>query len=121
MAGIGSLFLGAVGIYGVVNDAVRQRVREIALRVALGASEGGIVRMVLIDSMTFVVIGTIVGLGATLSGTYFLQSFLFSISPTDPTTLISVAALVLCVAAVSTIIPARRAAGVDPIEALSAE
>ena len=121
VAGIGSLFLGAVGIYGVVSDAVRQRVREIALRVALGASEGGIVRMVLIDSMTFVVIGAIVGLAATLSGTFFLRSFLFSISPTDPATLISVAALVLTIAAASILIPARRAAGIDPIEALSVE
>lgn len=120
-AGIASLFLGAVGTYGVVSDGVRQRAREIALRVALGASAGGIVRMVLVDSMTFVVIGGIVGLGATLSGTFFLRSFLFSISPTDTTTLISVTALVLGIAAGSILIPARRAAGVDPIEALSAE
>ncbi len=121
VAGIGSLFLGAVGIFGVVSDGVRQRTREMALRVALGASEGGIVRMVLVDSMNFVVIGVIVGLGATLSGTLFLRSFLFAISPTDPITLISVTALVLGIAAASTLIPARRAAGVDPIEALNAE
>ncbi len=88
---------------------------------ALGASAGGIVRNVLIDSMRFVVIGAIVGLGAALSGTLLLRSFLFSVSPTDPGTLISVTALVLGVAAASTLIPARRAAGVDPVEALSAE
>ncbi len=77
--------------------------------------------MVLVDSMTFVVIGGIVGLAATLSGTRYLRSFLFSVSPTDPATLISVAALVLGIAAASILIPARRAAGVDPIEALRAE
>ena len=110
-----------MGIYGVVSDTVRQRTREMALRVTLGASAKGIVRMVLVDSMNFVVIGGMVGLGAALSGALFLRSFLFSVSPTDPATLISVAALVCGIAAAATLIPARRAAMVDPVEALSAE
>jgi predicted permease len=120
-AATASLLLGSVGIYGVVAYVVRRRTQEIGIRVALGARAGRITGLVLRELLCSVLVGALVGLAGTFAGTRVLRSLLFGVSPTDPLTLAAVTALLLCVALLAGLIPARRAARVDPMVALRAE
>jgi putative ABC transport system permease protein len=113
-----ALLLAAVGLYGVISCSVAQRTREIGIRMALGARGGDVVRMVVRRGLALAAIGLALGLAAALAVTRLLSSLLFSVRPTDPLTFVSLAALLLAVAGVASFLPARRAARVDPIEAL---
>jgi putative ABC transport system permease protein len=116
-----ALVLAAVGLYGVVSFSVGQRVREMGVRVALGASAGSILRLVLRQSLGITVAGVVVGLVGAVAASRVLRSLLFGIAPGDPVTLTVVALVMLVVATVAVLVPAVRATRVDPIQTLRAE
>jgi len=121
IAGIVALVLGAVGLYGVISYVVGRRTREIGVRMALGADHGSVARMVLGQGLVLAVAGLGVGLVSALAVTRLMTSVLFEVSPTDPVTFGSVSLLLLAVAAGASWLPARRAASVNPLEALRYE
>ena len=116
-----TLLLAAVGIYGVMAATVRQRTREIGIRLALGAKVQEVRRLVLRQGMRLALWGCAIGIVGALFGARTLQSMLFGISPSDPVTFVAVAGLILGTAALACYVPARRASRVDPLEALRAE
>jgi predicted permease len=116
-----ALLLSAIGLYGVVASGVRRQTRDIGVRVALGAMPGNIRRLILAQVFGLVGVGVIAGLAAALIGSRMLRSMLFQVSPIDPLTLAGVCVLLLAIATVAGYLPARRAARIDPIEALRAE
>jgi putative ABC transport system permease protein len=109
-----SLILAAVGIYGVIAYAVRQRSQEIGIRMALGASRERVEWMVVGQGLALAVPGAAVGLLGALAATRWLRSLLFEVSASDPSIYAGVAALLVLVAAVASYLPARRAAATDP-------
>jgi ABC-type antimicrobial peptide transport system permease subunit len=113
-----ALILAAVGIYGVTAYAVAERRHEIGVRMALGARAGDVIRMVLGRTMALVAPGVIIGALGALAATRVLSKLLFGIEATDPATFVSVAFLLTAVAVAATVGPARRAARVNPVEAL---
>ncbi len=119
-AGI-ALLLAAVGIYGVVSYSVAQRVREMAIRLALGASPGDLLKLVIGKMMLIVLVGLAVGGGAALALTRVLASLLYDTSPTDPVTWVVAGALLAAVALLACYFPARRATKVDPLTILRFE
>jgi putative ABC transport system permease protein len=116
-----ALALAAVGIYGVVAYATRQRTREIAIRLALGAKRGDVLRLVLGQGLRLTLTGLGIGLAVSVALTRFLRGQLFGITTTDPLTYAGVGALLCLVALVACYIPARRATKVDPYVALRYE
>ncbi len=115
------LLLVAIGVYGVLAYYVSQRKREFGVRLALGASKSRLVAVVLRQSAVPVLAGVIVGVAGSLLSGRWLASLLYEVEPSDPVVLISIAALLTIVAVVSSWIPARRAAMVDPLVALREE
>ena len=113
--------LAIAGIYGVVAYAVGQRTNEIGVRIALGASTGGVVRLVLRQGLALAGIGLGLGLAASMAGTRLLQSMLFQVQPNDPWVYMVVAAMVGVVTLVAGYVPASRAAKIDPVAALRQE
>jgi putative ABC transport system permease protein len=109
-----SLILAAIGIYGVIAYAVRQRSQEIGIRMALGASREKVVRMVVIQGLALAGAGAVAGLLGALVATRGLRSLLFEVSASDPAIYAGVAALLVLVAVVASWLPARRAAATDP-------
>jgi putative ABC transport system permease protein len=116
-----ALLLSAIGLYGVVAAGVRRQTHDIGIRMALGALPGNIRRLVLAQVFGLIGVGVIVGLAAALAASRLLRSLLFQVSPIDPLTLGGVCVLLLAVATVAGYLPARRAARIDPVEALRAE
>ena len=116
-----ALLLAAVGIYGVVAYGVSRRTREIGLRMALGAERRTVVRMVFREGLGLVAIGLTLGLLLARLAGRTLQTLLFETGPGDPVTLAAVVMLLVLVAAAATLVPARRAARVDPMIAMRAE
>lgn len=116
-----ALLLASFGLYGVISYSVRQRTREIGVRIAFGAGRGEIVRLVLRQGMGVSAAGVVVGLVAALALTRVVESLLVGVSPTDPLTFAAIPALLLMVALVATLAPARRAASLDPVIALRDE
>ena len=116
-----ALFLGVVGIYGVISYVVSERTREIGVRMAMGAERGDIGRMVLRQAGSLAGLGVILGLVAAAGLTRLMGSLLYGVSPMDPVTFAAVSATLALVALVASWIPARRAAGVDPVVALRFE
>jgi predicted permease len=114
-----SLALAAIGIYGVMSYAVRQRTREIGTRIALGATRGNIVWLVLQQGVVIAAIGTVVGLGTGLATTRLLSSILYGVNGTDPLTLGLAVAVLVATTMLACYIPARRAASVDPARTLA--
>jgi ABC-type antimicrobial peptide transport system permease subunit len=119
--GVLALLLASIGLYGVLTYAVTRRTNEIGLRVALGAQQQDVVRMVLKDALKLVLVGALVGTPLALAATRLLRNQLHDVEPTDPLAL-GVALLVLTASAVAAaLLPARRAARLDPLTALRAE
>lgn len=119
--GLLALLLAAVGIYGVVAYTTRQRTREIGIRVALGASKSKIFRQVLEHGLRLTMYGLGAGIVASCFLTRFLRTLLFGVGSTDPLTFTAVAAVLCLVALGACLLPAQRAASVDPIRALRTE
>jgi putative ABC transport system permease protein len=113
-----SLLLAAVGIAGVVGYSVVQRTPEIGVRVALGAQPGDVLRLVIGQSLIWMLAGVAIGLAGCLALLRFLQTLLFGVTATDPVVLGIVSALLLAVALTASYVPARRALRVDPVTAL---
>ena len=119
--GIVALLLAGIGLYGTVAYVVTRRTKEIAIRVALGAQRGRVVRDVFGETMGLTLAGAVLGGSAALLGTHLISSLLFGITPEDPATLGLSILLLVGVAALAGAIPARRAARIEPIEALRQE
>lgn len=119
--GLLALALATVGIYGVVAYATRQRSREIAIRMALGAKRGDVLRLVLGQGFRLTLIGLSIGLASSFALTRFLRGQLFGVTTTDPLTYAGVGTLLCLVALLACYIPARRATKVDPNTALRCE
>lgn len=120
LAGV-ALALALVGIYGVMSYAVLQRVQEIGVRMALGASSRDVLRLVLKQGGLLILIGSFIGIIASLVLTRLMKSLLFEVSTTDATTYAAVTGFLVLIALLACLIPARRAASVDPLIALRAE
>jgi putative ABC transport system permease protein len=118
---LSALLLAAIGIYGVLAYAVTERTREIGIRVAVGARPADVVRMVVARTVALAILGIAIGTLASLGLTRVLSGLLFQITPTDPATFGAVGGLLFVVALAATIVPARRAARVDPLIALRNE
>lgn len=116
-----ALLLAAVGIYSVLSFAVRRRVREIGIRVALGAEVRDILRLIITEGMKPALVGVAIGLAGALALGRVLASLIYGISPTDPLTFTAVAALLCAVALLASVIPALRAARIEPTRALREE
>ena len=116
-----ALTLGAVGIYGVISYIVSQRTQEIGVRMALGAQRGEVSGMVLKEGMMLALAGIGLGLAGSLAITRFMKAILFEVSTTDPATFAAVPVLLAAVALLASYLPARRAAGVEPLEAIRYE
>jgi predicted permease len=119
--GLLSLLLGGIGIYGVMSSAVEQRLHEIGIRMALGATPKQVVGMMLRYGLTIAAFGVVIGLACAAAASRGLSSILYKVNGLDPLTFIGVGLLFALVTAVSCYIPARRGAGVDPMVALRCE
>jgi putative ABC transport system permease protein len=119
--GVMGLTLAAIGIYSVMAYSVTQRTREIGIRAALGATRGDLVRMVLSDGLKLATVGAALGLGLALAGGRVFAALLFATNPADAGVLVGATAVLMFVAGVAALQPARRAAAVDPIVALRTE
>ena len=116
-----ALLLASLGIYGVMSYAVAQRTREIGVRVALGASRANVLRLIVGQGATLAVIGGVAGIAGALAGAWVLRSQLYAVQWWDPGTLVSIVALLAGAVIVASVIPALRAAGIHPTEALREE
>jgi putative ABC transport system permease protein len=113
-----ALFLAAIGTYGVISYSTSQRMSELGLRMALGATKGGLFRLVLAQSIRLVLAGLAIGIAASFGLTRLLNDFLFGVLATDPMTFLAVAVLLIGIAVLAGYLPARRAATADPLTAL---
>ena len=116
-----ALLLGVVGIYGVIAYVVSQRRREIGIRAALGAQRGELKARFVYYGLALAGIGVVIGLGAAAGLTRLMSALLYGITPLDPVTYVSVPLVLLIATAIASYVPARRAASVDPVEALRVE
>jgi predicted permease len=121
IAGSMALLLGIIGIYGVISYGVSQRTREIGIRLALGAQKSELKWMFVRSALVLTAVGVAIGVGTAAALMQLMKSLLFNISPLDPFTYITVPLVLAASAAFASYLPARRAAAVDPVEALRAE
>ena len=116
-----ALLLAAIGVYGVLSQIVAGRVRELGIRMAIGADRGAVLGMVMREGMVLVAAGAAGGIVAAVALARLIRGLLFQTSPLDPVTYVALPLLLAAVALFATWIPARRAAAVDPIQALRSE
>ncbi|MFY9853503.1 MAG: ABC transporter permease [Terracidiphilus sp.] len=116
-----AVLLAVLGIYSVISFTVASRVQEMAIRLALGSQRGKIVRLVLESGAKLAAVGCLIGLGGAVAASKLLRSLLFSVSPFDPLVLSVAAVGVLLLAVAASVLPALRAASIDPIRALRGE
>ena len=115
------MLLAAVGIYGVMSYTTVQRTREIGLRVALGAQRRDVLSLIIRKGVNLALLGAAIGLMGCLAASRLVSSLLYGVTPRDPWTLASASLLLVAVAVLTSWLPARRAAGLDPMEALRHE
>jgi predicted permease len=116
-----ALTLAAIGTYGILSYMVTERQREIGIRMALGAGNGQVVRLVLGQGLGIAVIGIVLGVGGAFALSRLIQSLLYGVTPSDPSTYGAVAGVITFVAIAACLVPMRRATRVDPLEAIRAE
>jgi len=116
-----ALILAAIGIYSVLSYSVRRRVQEIGIRLALGASLRDVLRMVIFEGLRPTLLGVAIGIAGAFVLSRVMSNLIYGVKPTDPLTFVSVAFLLGAVALGASIIPAYRAAKVDPLVALRYE
>jgi hypothetical protein len=116
-----ALGLASVGLYGVMAYAVTQRTREIGIRIALGARRGDVIRMVVLEAMAPVAIGLVFGIAGALTLSRVFASLLFGVASADAVSIALATAIMLAVALLAAVVPARRAARVEPLTALRYE
>ena len=116
--GATGLLLAAIGLYGVLSFSTARRTREIGVRIALGASRTDVVSMVLSEGMRVVGVGVAIGLVFAAAGTRMLAPFLFGVNPLDAVTYVAMTSILVIIALVASVLPARRASRADPMVAL---
>jgi len=116
-----ALLLSVIGIYAVLAYSIAERTQEIGIRMAIGATGGSIAAMVLRRTLLLTGTGVALGTAGALAVTRVLENFLFEVRPTDPVTFGAVSALLVAVALLAGLLPARRASTVDPLVALRYE
>ncbi|HTU35282.1 MAG TPA: ABC transporter permease [Candidatus Acidoferrum sp.] len=116
-----ALALACIGLYGLLSYEVARRTREIGIRMALGAQQADVLKLVVAQGILLAIVGAVVGLAAASTLTRFLSSLLFGVKPIDPATFLAIAVLLALVALAASYIPARRATRVDPVNALRCE
>jgi macrolide transport system ATP-binding/permease protein len=116
-----ALLLACVGLYGVTAYSVARRTGEIGIRIALGATRGGVVAMVLRDALVLIAVGLAIGIPAELAVAQFMANQLYGVKSHDPLVLGGAVVLLAACAMIAGLIPARRAAGIEPMQALRAE
>lgn len=116
-----ALLLATIGLYSVLAYSVTLRTREIGVRVALGAEQGRVVRLVVGQGFRLAAVGTIIGVAGVLMLTRFMRSIIFGVSTMDPTTFVFVTCVLAVVSILASYLPARRAARINPMEALRVE
>jgi putative ABC transport system permease protein len=121
IAGGMALLLGVIGIYGVMSYSVAQRTREIGIRMALGSSQYDVTRLFVGHGLRLAAVGVLCGLAAAVGCTRLMSSLLFEVSPLDPLTFGGVPLVLVAAAALASYLPASRASGVDPVDALRAD
>ena len=119
--GLFALLLASVGLYGIMSHTVTCRTNEIGIRMALGARQSRVVRMILRECLTLVAVGLASGLVAAIVATRLIESRLYGLTPTDPATMAFGVLTMFCVAALAGYLPARRASRIDPMDALKCE
>jgi ABC-type antimicrobial peptide transport system permease subunit len=113
--------MAVIGLYGVIAFVAAQRTQEIGVRMTLGATKLDILRLIAGEGLRLIVVGGILGLGASLASARLLKSLLYNVGPHDPGTYVAAALLLAVVALAATLIPAQRAASIDPMQALRME
>jgi predicted permease len=116
-----AVVLAAVGLFGVIATMVRQRARELGIRMALGATRGAVQQMVMVRGLSLAVAGAGLGIAGALATSRLFSSLLFGVSPRDGVTLVAVAVLMLAVAAIASFVPARSSVRIDPAIALRSD
>jgi predicted permease len=116
-----ALLLAAVGIYGVLSYTVRRRVREIGIRIALGATNSDVLKLVVTDGMKPILVGVVIGLAAALALSRLVASLIFGVRPTDPLTFAAVSLLLIAVGILANTVPAYRATRIEPLRTLRDE
>jgi ABC-type antimicrobial peptide transport system permease subunit len=117
MGGVG-LLLSTVGLYGIMSFGVGRRSREIGLRMALGADRRSVLRLIVLEGMRLALVGVAIGIVLSVAATRLLSGLLFGVSPLDALTFVGMSALFASVALLASYLPARRAAGADPMTVL---
>ena len=116
-----ALTLAAIGTYGILSYMVTERQREIGIRMALGADNSQVMRMIMGQGLTIAAVGIVVGIAGAYALSRLTASLLYGVSPSDPVTFVTVAGVITVVAAVACVVPTRRAMRVDPLEAIRAD
>jgi len=116
-----TLLLAAVGLYGVAAHSVSLRTREVGIRMSLGARAADVFRLIIRENLSLALVGIVIGVGIGIAGSKILTSFLFGLTSTDPLTFVG-GSIILCIVTImASVIPARRAANLDPLAALRHE
>jgi ABC-type antimicrobial peptide transport system permease subunit len=115
---IAALLLAAIGVYGIIAYGVQQRRQEIGVRLTLGATGARVLAMILGEGLGMTAAGVVIGLAAAFALTRIMRQLLFDVAPTDVVTFVAAPAVLLVAAFFACVVPARRAATLDPVEAI---